>query len=314
MNSDAFFRRLLGLYPADFRAEWAGEMLDLFTERSRREPLRRLLVEVTVDTLKTAPKEHLAMLFQDVKYALRALANNPGFTAIAVLSIALGIGANASIYALAQAILLRPLAVHHPSGLLHINGTHQEDSSPHFISHPDFLAFRAQSRAFQSITAAAESRFGLATRREETPQLKLGAYVSADFFDTLGVPLAAGRPFRPSEDEVPSRDFVVIISHGLWSESYQSDPAIIGRKLLLNGTELTIVGALLAVFASTLIALSGLSLFEPTGRPSDARGCARLSPRTRLACSDASQSWCDRRQFVFPRLPAANGHFPMLAL
>jgi predicted permease len=248
MKADAFFRRLLGLYPADFRAEWGGEMEDLFAQRKRREPLRRLLLEVTLDTCKTAPKEHLAMLVQDIRYSARALANNPGFTAIAVLSIALGVGANSSIYALAQALLLRPLAIQDPSGLLRIDGTHQENLSPHSISHPDFLDFKSQSGSFQSIVAAAETRFGFAARPQDIPQLKLGAYVSADFFDVLGVPFAAGRPFRANEDEVPSRDAVAILSHSLWSESYQSDPSIIGRKVILNGTELTIVGVTGASF------------------------------------------------------------------
>jgi len=241
-KSDRFFRRLLRLYPADFRAAWGGEMEELFTARRRCEPIRRLLWEVTLDTFKTAPKEHLAMLIQDIKHALRGLRNNPGFTAVAILSLALGIGANSSIFSMANALLLRPLPVPESSHLLIIEGTSGGESLPQNISHPDYLELRAQSKSFQSIAASSETRFGFASRPEEAPQLKLGAYVSANFSDVLGVPPALGRGFRPDEDEAPARDAVAIESHALWTDDFQADPSVLGRKILLNGVELIIVG------------------------------------------------------------------------
>jgi hypothetical protein len=241
-KSDRFFRRLLGLYPADFRAEWGGQMEELLTARRRREPIRRLLWKITLDTVRTAAKEHVAMLIQDIKYSLRALRNNPGFTAVAILSLALGIGANSSVYSMANAILLRPLSVPESSGLLLIEGTPKSDSSPQGISHPDYLELRAQARSFQAIAASSETRFGFASRREEAPQLKLGNYVSANFFDVLGVPPALGRTFRADEDEAPSRDAVAIVSHALWTDAFHADPAILGQKILLNGVDLTVIG------------------------------------------------------------------------
>lgn len=241
-KADRFFRRLLRLYPSDFRNEWGEEMSDLFAARRQREPLWRLLADVIADTARTAPREHFSMLKQDIKYSLRGLAKNRGFTAVAVFSLALGIGANSSIYSLAQAMLLRPLAVADPAGLLLVQGTHRGDTNPYDISHPDFLDLRARTRTFAALTASSESRFGFTPAPDQPAQLKLGLYVAANFFDVAGVQPALGRTFRPEEDTVPGRDAVVILSHSLWSDTYHADPAILGRSIRLNGVELTIIG------------------------------------------------------------------------
>jgi hypothetical protein len=145
------------------------------------------LWEITVDTFKTAPKEHFAMLIQDLKYSLRALRNNPGFTAVAVLSLALGIGANSAIYSLANALLLRPLPVPDAGSLLVLQGTRIGDNDPRGMSHPDYLDIASQNQSFGALIASSDVQLAIAARPADTPQFKMAAYVSANFFAELGV-------------------------------------------------------------------------------------------------------------------------------
>jgi len=241
-NSNRFFRRLLRLYPADFRAEWGCEMEELFDARRRREPLWRLLWEITVDTFKTAPKEHFALLLQDIKYSLRGLRHNPGFTSVAVLSLALGIGANTSIFSLAHSLLMRPLPVPDPGDLLIVQGVRTGETGPRGISHPDYLDLRQQTHSFRSLVASSDAMLAFAAKPSDPAQLRMVNFVSANFFDELGVQPALGRGFRADEDVAPGRNPVVVISHNLWVDAFQSDPGILGRRLRLNGAELTVVG------------------------------------------------------------------------
>src|SRR5262245_49967055 len=112
------YRRLLSLYPEEFRVEFGEEMARLFRDRSRDERLPRLSLEV----VKTAPREQLAMWYRDVRYALRLMRRNPGFTAVAAGSLAIGIGANAAIFSLADAMILRPLPVRAPAEIVCVRG------------------------------------------------------------------------------------------------------------------------------------------------------------------------------------------------
>jgi putative ABC transport system permease protein len=118
-----FFGRLLGAYPEEFRDEYGAEMQFDYDERQRREPLHRLVWDVLQDTVRTAPKEHFTIMLQDVRYALRQLAAQPGFTAVAVLSVALGIAANTTIFSIADALVLRPLPVAGPYDFFNIIAT-----------------------------------------------------------------------------------------------------------------------------------------------------------------------------------------------
>ena len=118
-----FSRLLLRLYPAEFRDEYGPEMDELLTARAKREPAFQLVKDLVIDVLRTAPKEHLSMWHKDIKHSLRALRNAPAFTAVAVLSLALGLGANSAIYTLAYALHHRHIPGPAPSGLLILTGT-----------------------------------------------------------------------------------------------------------------------------------------------------------------------------------------------
>lgn len=242
-KADRIFRRLLGLYPEEFRADYGEEMTLLFEDRSRREPLLRLLWDVARDTVRTAPKEHLDMIVQDLKYAARMLAKSPGFTAVAVLSLALGIGANSAIFSFADALLLRPISVPDPGGLYVVRSVREGISSyPEGISHPDFLYYREEATSFEDLMASTEVTFGFAPTAGEQARMKSGQFVSGNFLRVLQLTPSLGRDFLPEEDSVPGRDAVAMISHDCWRSLFASDPHIIGRKIRLNAIELTIIG------------------------------------------------------------------------
>ena len=180
-----------------------------------------------------------ADVLQDVRYGLRMLAKNPGFTCIAVLALALGIGANTAIFSVVDAILLKPLPYKNPDQLVVIweNATHlgfpKNTPSP-----ANFLDWRQQSSVFAGMAAFAERSFNLTGVGE--PERLDGRRVSANLFDLLGVKALIGRTFVPDEDKPGTK--VAIINESLWKRRFGSDPAVIGRALTLNGESYTVVG------------------------------------------------------------------------
>ncbi len=183
-------------------------------------------------------------LLQDLRYGLRMLAKSPSFTAIAVLTLALGIGANTVLFSVVNGVLLNALPFPAPDGLvaLFTNRIHFERAS---ISYPNFLDWQRENQTFASMAAFRPDDFNL-TGAGEAEHLR-GEMVSADFFSTLGVKPAVGRWFTPEEDRLGGAP-VVVISAGLWKRKFGSAPDIVNGKMTLNGTEYTIVGVLPATF------------------------------------------------------------------
>jgi predicted permease len=183
-------------------------------------------------------------LLQDLRYGLRMLAKSPSFTAIAVLTLALGIGANTVLFSVVNGVLLNALPFPAPDGLvaLFTNRIHFERAS---ISYPNFLDWQRENQTFASMAAFRPDDFNL-TGAGEAEHLR-GEMVSADFFSTLGVKPAVGRWFTPEEDRLGGAP-VVVISAGLWKRKFGSAADIVNGKMTLNGTEYTIVGVLPATF------------------------------------------------------------------
>ena len=183
-------------------------------------------------------------LLQDLRYGLRMLAKSPSFTAIAVLTLALGIGANTVLFSVVNGVLLNALPFPAPDGLvaLFTNRIHFERAS---ISYPNFLDWQRENQTFASMAAFRPDDFNL-TGAGEAEHLR-GEMVSADFFSTLGVKPAVGRWFTPEEDRLGGAP-VVVISAGLSKRKFGSAPDIVNGKMTLNGTEYTIVGVLPATF------------------------------------------------------------------
>src|SRR5271168_1287748 len=182
---------------------------------------------------------------QDLRYGIRMLAKSPGFTAIAILTLALGIGANTAIFSVVNAELLRPLPFRDSERLVSVamanSRTHTSNGS---VSYPDFVDLRAQNQVFEKMAAYTDATFTL-TGREEPAHLE-GASVSAETFDLLGVSPELGRTFEPGEDE--ANHHVVIISDHLWKQMFKGDPGIIGRTITLENEGYTVVGVMPANF------------------------------------------------------------------
>jgi len=191
----------------------------------------------------------LERLWQDLRHGRRMLAKNPGFTLVAVLSLAIGIGANSAMFSLADALVLRPLPVLHPSEVVTVGMTESlAGFSLYNASYRDYIDLRDQSRSFDGLVAFTETTFGFATAASALPQIKLGALVTGNLFRVMGVEPELGRAFLPDEDRVPGRDAVVVLDHDTWEKEFAADRSILGRRVRLNGIEFTIVGVAPARF------------------------------------------------------------------
>lgn len=182
----------------------------------------------------------------DFRYALRQLAKSPGFTAVAILTLALAIGATTAVLSLVNALLVRPLPYRDPQQIVlllqHFKSQNLERIP---VSPPEFMDYETRAHSFQKLGAFGYTSFNLAS--EDSPERIAGATVTAGVLPLLGVSPVKGRFFEPEECTL-GRDDVVIISARLWQRRFNSDPQIIGTKLLLNGKNFTVVGVMPASF------------------------------------------------------------------
>jgi len=181
-------------------------------------------------------------LLQDLRYGVRMLARSPAFTAIAVLTLALGIGANTAIFSVVNAVLLRPLPFKNPDRLVFMHGKFSL-SDQAAVSPADFLVYRAQNGAFERLDALfMETTLSNLAGADKASQVK-AAIVTSSFFETIGLRPRLGRTFIPS-DEQTKEPQVAILGHRLWQEQFGADPAVVGKSLRLDGKFTTVVGVL----------------------------------------------------------------------
>jgi predicted permease len=203
--------------------------------------IERAVQQEPIATGTTRSSNMFADLMQDLRYGLRMLAKSPGFTAIAVLALALGIGANSAIFSVVNTVLLRPLPYKSPEQLMMVweDATHL--GFPLNTPAPaNFIDWREQNTVFDSMAAMAHRSFNLTGAGE--PERFDGRRVSANLFNLLGVEPVLGRTFLQEEDQPGAR--VVILSYGVWQRRFGGDPAIIGRPLTLDGESYTVVGVM----------------------------------------------------------------------
>ena len=192
----------------------------------------------------------MSTLLQDLKYGLRMLAKNPGFTAVAVITLGLGIAANTAIFSVVSGVLLRKPPVRDPDRVMMVLSIDRAkgwaDSPEHPVSAPDFLDWRKDTKTFEEMAAIAPWADFTLTGHDE-PEHVAGMRVSANFFHLLGVNPSLGRTFAAGEDE-HGRDHVVILSDALWQTHFASDPSVVGKTVKLNGETYTVVAVMPAGF------------------------------------------------------------------
>ncbi|HTP31377.1 MAG TPA: ABC transporter permease [Candidatus Acidoferrales bacterium] len=230
-----------------------------------------------------------------LRLALRLLAKSPGFSAVAVFTLAIGIGANTSIFSVTNALLLRPLAFRDPDRLVVMDVRRQGEAGRGPLTYPRFEQISQNARSFSAISAFCNETFNLTG--QGYPEQLASARVSSNFFEILGVSPALGRAFRPQEDR-PGGDNVVLISDSLWQRRFALDPKILSRVLTLDGKDYSIIGVLAPDFGFAL--LGKVDLYAPrvfelnaVTRQQVASGVgfldyiARLAPGVRLSAAQS---------------------------
>ncbi len=222
-------------------------------------------------------------LMQDLRYGARMLVKNPGFTAIAVLTLALGIGANTVVFSIINAVLFRPRPVAEPERLVELYSS--DARNPYGGSgYQDYLSFRDQGEVFSGLAAYRPKRFKLGG--EDGAEPVIGEVVSGNYFDVLGVKAFSGRTFLPEEDRTPGSHPVVVISHHLWRWRFGADPALIGKPIKINNQALTVIGVappeytgmIRGLAAEVWVPVMMIPRLEPAGDMSllNSRGADRL--------------------------------------
>ena len=296
-REERLYLLLLRFYPAPFRERYARAMLDFHRDRLAAarlagDSIAVLWIHTIADSIRSALAEHLHALtrdeavlrtfVQDLAYAVRVLAHRPAFSAIVVLTIALGVGANAAIFTVVNGILLQPLPYPHADQIVSFG-----HEPPHWLtSEPDFIDYHRELSSFQGLAAY--------TRRETTlsdpdrpERLKL-VRATEDFFPVLGVAPLLGRTFA-SEEYASQPAMVVVLSYPLWQRRFGGDASIVGRSISIDGIQRTVVGVMPPRFAYPE---ARTDLWMPMARfhPSaDERGThylfmvGRLKPRVSVA-------------------------------
>ena len=262
---------------AEWQAEWLGELAYAWSVRRRgHDTPVSARVALWLRALGAAPdavwfRRHHggdSMLSQDLRYALRTLVRWPGFSAVVILTLALGIGANAAIFSIVNAVLLRPLPYPSPERLVFVFGTPTDGDSAKVgrtSSYPDFADIRTRSRSFTQL-AAFSVRQTTVTGKQFEPGIVSGAPVTANLFPMLDVSPLLGRTFSAEEDR-PGAPPVVIVSNEFWQQRLGTNPNVIGSSISLNGTPATIVGVMPPRFTFP----GATAVWYPAGEPTDPR-------------------------------------------
>jgi putative ABC transport system permease protein len=241
-------------------------------------------------------------MWQDVRYGLRVLAASPGFTIVAVLSLAIGIGANCAVFSFADALLLRPLPVARPGEVLTVGSRSSLEAlnaSSLVSSYRDYVDIRDRNTSFEGLAAFSYLTAGFAGSATATPRLKSGLMVSGNLLPLMGVDPTIGRTFRAEEDQVPGRDAVVVLGRAMWEQEFGSDPDVLGRSVRINGVPFTVIGVAPGSFTGmnhfvrsdffVPLMMSPRLLSDPSAGSLEARDARNLRLKGRLK-SDTTQA------------------------
>lgn len=198
-------------------------------------------------------------LWQDLRYSERMLRKKPGFTFVAIVTLALGIGVNAALFSVFDAFVLKPLPLKDPGSLVSLEGANAQGERRRLFSYQDYLDYRDQNSSLSEVIAWNKVR---ATLGEAPPtseddnfaegyEYLFGQIVSGNYFPALGADMSLGRALEPSDDKQPDMDPVVVLSYGSWQRRFESDPAIVGKTINLQGQPFTVVGVTAREFIGT---------------------------------------------------------------
>jgi predicted permease len=245
---ERLFHSLLRLFPFEFRSDYGRDMEHTFAdqrrdaERQGAPGILRLWRETLTGIFTTAPREHWEMFRQDASYAMRMMRNNPGFTAVVVLTLALGIGANTAIFSVINGVLLRPLPYSNGQELLRLRQQATKAGFNDVSFSVKEIADYAQQNHTLAGTAEYHSMSFTLYGQGEAQRLEIGV-VSANFFDVMGVKPILGRLFLPGEDRVGA-DPVLVLTYGYWKNVMGGDPNAVGKTFEMNDRVHTVVGVL----------------------------------------------------------------------
>ena len=243
------FRALLNVLPFDFRENFGGEMERVFDEQKRGVEQRggimdfaRLWWEALTGIFRTAPREHWEILKHDCAYATRMLRNSPWFSITAILTLALGIGANTAIFSVVNSVLLRPLPYPQAQQLVFVREKATKVGADHVqFSVPEIKDFRERNHTLSELAEYHGMSFTLFGHGD--PERVRTGVVSANFFDMFGIQPMMGRTFISADDE-PGAPPVLVLSYDYWLNDFGGDPAIIGKTFEMNDKLHTVVGVL----------------------------------------------------------------------
>ncbi|HET6169839.1 MAG TPA: ABC transporter permease [Terracidiphilus sp.] len=247
--SQKFFQLLLRAFPFDFRTNYGSEMEDVFHDQRREVEERggimgffKLWAETISGMFRTAPREHWDIFRQDCAYAFRVMRSNKGFTAIAVLTLALGIGANTAIFSVVHSVLIRPLPYTQGQQLIFIRQQAKKINVDDMgWSVPEIIDFRGQNQTLSSLVEYHVMSFTLFGHGD--PDRVKTAVVSWNYFDMFGVKPILGRAFVPKDDEIGA-PAVLVLSNEYWRDKFGADPKVIGKTFEMNDKVHTVVGVL----------------------------------------------------------------------
>jgi putative ABC transport system permease protein len=247
--SQRLFRALVRVLPFDFRTNYEGEMEGVFREQQREVDERggllvalKLWKETIVGIFTTAPREHWQILTSDCSYAIRMMRKNPGFTAVAILTLALGIGANTAIFSVVHSVLLRPLPYPQGQQLIFIRQQETKLGIPDLsFSVKEIEDYRAQNRTLSGLVEYHAMSFTLFGHGD--PERVRTGVVSANYFDLFGVQPLLGRTFLPDDEKLGAPP-VLLLSYEYWKNNFGSDPEIVGKTFEMNDKVHTVVGVL----------------------------------------------------------------------
>jgi putative ABC transport system permease protein len=260
ISGTRFYRLLLWLYPREFREEYGEEMADVYRNRAADESATRLWLALLGDAVRTAPREHLSVLNQDVRHAFRVFWRTPIVTAAALLTIALGVGSSTAIFGVVYGILLRPLPYPNPDRLVELFEDNRTGNMPRFrVSALNYLSWAERATGFEALGVFSSFNASL-TDRGEPESVPAGA-ATASMSKVLGLSPIAGRGFQTDDERVGAAR-VAVLGESLWRRRFGGDPAVVGQVMTINNERYEVVGVVPASFRDI-----GRSILTSTAAP-----------------------------------------------